>query len=575
VSSGPFGGAVLAQAEIGQHTLAILTDAFGKDTRGKSRETVSELASAYFGSIPEGQELPYLQLFCAYVANLRDVRDGKGERDLAYWAYLELALRYPVLGEKLLHYFVSEIGSYGDLHRFLDQLDDERFVSIKDSFTSQVTDVFSSQLKSDMSALSGDKVGISLASKHAPRERKATTDRGRTRIRLVYAVATKMFLDDFEDEDKSKHLTSNGILKPSAMRVALSRYRKMLTSLNNHLKVTENIMCNGAWADIDPSCVSAMALRNYAKAFANKQKVPSEDPDRIACAQNFASVTQKAIETGEGLHGTVAGAHAIVKPFVQDRLYEDDIHEGMFKNVTKETMSRLGSEGGIPPCIAVVDVSGSMSGPPIEVAIALGLLVSLTSHPAWRRMFITFHEEPTIQHVVGETLREMVSNIMSAPWGGSTNFAKALNLILTHAKTNKLPQDAMPKVLFVFSDMQFNEAENGGSYYGSSYYRSSAQAPSGLSHSHASIKAAYEAAGYECPHIVFWNLRGEVGDSPCETISEGVSQMSGFSQQMLKAFTEGKMMDMANETPCDRMLAVLNDDRYNRIRELVKEHFNP
>jgi len=575
VSSGPFGGAVLAQAEIGQHTLAILTDAFGKDTRGKSRETVSELASAYFGSIPEGQELPYLQLYCAYVANLRDIREGKGERELAYWAYLELALRYPVLGEKLLHYFVSEIGSYGDLHRLLDQLDDERFVSIKESFTSHVTDVFSTQLKSDMSALSGDKVGISLASKHAPRERKATTDRGRLRLQLVYAIATKMFLDDLEDENKSKHTTPSGVLKPPAMRVALSMYRKKLTSINNHLKVVENTMCNGEWADIEPSHVPAMCLKKHSKAFRNMQKVPKEDPDRIACAEHFASATKKAIETGEGLHGTVAGAHGIVKPFVRDRCFEDDIHEGMWKNLLKETEARLGSEGGIPPCLALVDVSGSMDGTPMEVAVALGLLVSLTAHPAWRRMFITFHEDPTIQRVVGETLREMVSNIMSAPWGGSTNFAKALNLILTHAKTNKLPQDAMPEVLFVFSDMQFNVAENGGSYYGSSYYRSSAQAPSGLSHSHASIKAAYEAAGYECPHIVFWNLRGEVKDSPCETISEGVSQMSGFSQQMLKAFTEGKMMDMANETPCDRMLAVLNDDRYNRIRELVKEHFNP
>ena len=562
----------MAQAEIGQHTLAILTDAFGKDTRGKSRETVSESVSAYFGSIPEGHELPYLQLFCAYVANLRDIREGKGERDLAYWAYLELALRYPLLSEKLLHYFVSDMGSYGDLHRFLDQLEDDRYGPIKNTFTSKVTDVFRSQLKSDMSALSGDKVGISLASKHAPKERKATTDEGRRRLQLVHAIATVMFLDG---KDKSKHTTSSGVLKPSAMRVALTEYRKARSALNDHLKVTEDTMCNGEWADIEPSRVPALCLKKNTKAFQNRQKVPKEDPDRIACAQNFASAVRKAIETGEGLHGTVAGAHGIVKPFVDNKHFMDDIHEGMWMNLLKETESRLGSEGGIPPCLALVDVSGSMKGTPMEVSVALGLLVSLTAHPAWRRMFITFHEEPTIQHVVGETLREQVTNIMKAPWGGSTNFAKALNLILTHAKTNKLPQDAMPKVLFVFSDMQFNDNENGGGYYGSSYYCSSAQAPFGLSHSHASIKAAYEAAGYECPHIVFWNLRGEVKDSPCETISEGVSQMSGFSQQMLKAFTEGKMMDMANETPCDRMLAVLNDDRYNRIRELVAEHFNP
>jgi hypothetical protein len=44
------------------------------------------------------------------------------------------------------------------------------------------------------------------------------------------------------------------------------------------------------------------------------------------------------------------------------------------------------------------------------------------------------------------------------PQSGSTNFESVYNLILSRAIINKVSQEDMPTTLFVFSDMQFNQA---------------------------------------------------------------------------------------------------------------------
>jgi hypothetical protein len=160
---------------------------------------------------------------------------------------------------------------------------------------------------------------------------------------------------------------------------------------------------------------------------------------------------------------------------------------------------------------------------------------------------------------------------MSAPWGGSTNFGKALNMILNFAVENQLPTEAMPEVLFVFSDMQFDQADGTRSSYGGTHhYREGARSNTGFAHTSANIRRAFQEAGYEMPTIVFWNLNGRCSARPCETITEGVFQMSGYSEAMLTAFMEGRLTQMQGKTPTDLMLEVLDGERYERVRAIVR-----
>ena len=178
--------------------------------------------------------------------------------------------------------------------------------------------------------------------------------------------------------------------------------------------------------------------------------------------------------------------------------------------IVLEAREKFGREGGLPSCVALVDVSGSMAGVPMEVAVALGLVVSETAPAAWRNRVITFHERPSWHQIQGDTLAERVRNLMRAPWGGSTNFAAAMNMILDHAVEFNVPQESMPEVLFVFSDMQFDLADGSRSGYGGSHHvRSGARSRTGFQHATADLRRGFEEAGYKMPCIVFWNLRGE------------------------------------------------------------------
>ena len=81
--------------------------------------------------------------------------------------------------------------------------------------------------------------------------------------------------------------------------------------------------------------------------------------------------------------------------------------------------------------VPLVDVSGSMSGVPMEVAIALGILVSECTQPAFANRMLTFESNPKwVKLEDGASIAKKVEATRRAPWGGSTDFNKALEQIL-------------------------------------------------------------------------------------------------------------------------------------------------
>lgn len=64
----------------------------------------------------------------------------------------------------------------------------------------------------------------------------------------------------------------------------------------------------------------------------------------------------------------------------------------------------LMKKGKLSNCIAVCDVLGSMEGIPMEVCVALGVLVSELSEEPWKGKLITFSADPELHIVEGDTL---------------------------------------------------------------------------------------------------------------------------------------------------------------------------
>ena len=570
VTGGVDGTALTAQRELGDGLLALLTDAFGSDTRGKSRQTVKSFISRFIyesrfiDEIDDSNMTRALELLACYIFNLRDIRGGKGERDLAFWAMCELAAEIPRLFRSLLPLFVSEYGSFGDLLGLYRAVEDDAGHLV--SFRETVVRVSAEFLTDDSGTLAGK-----WAPRHQTSAKKNRTRSAQLKNIMAWEVA-KQYVALTRPGD---HDFSN----PGTLKFTLKHYRKRVEELTRRAGVVEQKMSSNNWENIEPSKVPSVCAKKHRLAFRNKTKYGMERSSaegRRICARNFKEAIKKCIETGEGIKGSVSGAHGIVKQYVSGMqtcrgVNKDDMLEAMWKNLIKEAKDKLSEGGGLPSCVALVDVSGSMSGIPMEVAVALGLVIAEVAPPAWQNRVLTFESNPRWHQIVGDSLFERVNNLMSAPWGGSTNFGKALNMILYFAVENLLPREAMPEVLFVFSDMQFDEA-NGtqSSYGGTHHYREGARSNTGFAHTSANIRRAFQEAGYEMPTIVFWNLNGRFSARPCETITEGVFQMSGYSEAMLTAFMEGRLTQMQGKTPTDLMLEVLNGERYERVRAIVR-----
>jgi hypothetical protein len=162
-----------------------------------------------------------------------------------------------------------------------------------------------------------------------------------------------------------------------------------------------------------------------------------------------------------------------------------------------------------------------MSGQPLEVSIALGLVLSELAQPPFQNRIITFSRNPHWQEIGGSTLFERVQSLQHSDWGMNTDFYKVFQLILKTAIDNRTAANDMPQSCFVFSDMQFDASGN----YDETIYQM--------------IVKDYAAAGYKLPLLIFWNLKSTKVSFPTQGQTPNVAMLSGFSAELLKLVLEG------------------------------------
>jgi hypothetical protein len=211
----------------------------------------------------------------------------------------------------------------------------------------------------------------------------------------------------------------------------------------------------------------------------------------------------------------------------------------------KDMIEKIKKSGGLNGVLSIVDVSGSMSGQPMDVAIALGLLASEVTVGPFHHKLVTFSATPTLQTVEGETLRDKVQFTQRMHWQTNTNFCAVFDLLLSHATMYSVSPDKMPKTLLCLSDMQFDVADGSASKVTT----------------FEGIKEKYKKAGYEMPLLVFWNLSSYGAKTtgkfnfPVSKHESGAVLLSGFSGELLKLFMNNNPSDITPE----RMLHVAVD----------------
>jgi hypothetical protein len=154
--------------------------------------------------------------------------------------------------------------------------------------------------------------------------------------------------------------------------------------------------------------------------------------------------------------------------------------------------------------------------------------------------FLTFSGSPELLHLKGNIVQK-VQQMVKSNWAMNTDLVKAMDKILKVAKDGNVPQEEMPQMLLILSDMQFDQCAR---------FDDSAM---------DMIRRKFEAAGYEMPKIVFWNLNAH-DNVPVKYDTRGVALVSGFSPVIMKAVLSG---DTDQFTPEAIMMKAVMVPRYD------------
>ncbi|KAJ3028156.1 UNVERIFIED_CONTAM: hypothetical protein HDU68_002348 [Siphonaria sp. JEL0065] len=425
------------------------------------------------------------------VAYCRDIRGGKGERKLTRQCLTWLASNATTaLSHNLIHY-IAEYGRFDDVLALMG-------TPLEDAGL----DLWAKQLRQDLSLLEKEEpISISLAAKWIPSENKSADKETRVNKKLC----------------KKLGLKNAGELR-----------KQYLAPLRRKLDILERLMCAKDWDAIQFSHVPSVALKIHGR----KDKAFQRN-----LGEKFDSYKESLAKGETKVNAKDLFPHQIAQHYIRHGEF-DELVEAQWRGML-EKGSQLGDLSNV---LIMSDVSGSMSGLPMDISIALGILVSTLTSAEWKGLVMTFESTPRFHMVTGNTLQKQVQCLASAPWGGSTNFIAALDLILATARKGKLSKAAMPKRLIVVSDMQFDYASEGCTNYDS-------------------LVTRYSNAGYEVPHIVFWNVNGNTSDFPTTSAMPNVSLISGYSADVLKAVLKGDQI-----SPFTTMLNAILDERYNRIQ---------
>ncbi|KAF5452691.1 hypothetical protein F2P56_027660, partial [Juglans regia] len=390
-----------------------------------------------------------------------------------------------------------------------------------------ICDVFADLLKSDVGALGcGEVHKISLAAKWCP-SIDSSYDKS---LLICEGIARRVFSQESEKEYE-------GIDEAHYVYRARDRLRKqVLGPLHKALELPEVFMSANEWNSLPYNRVASVAMKTYKKLFSRHDK------------ERFEEYLEK-VRSGKAK--IAAGAllpHEIIKSLI-------DEDGGKVAELQWERMvADLSKKGKLTNCIAVCDVSGSMSGTPMEVCLALGLLVSELSEEPWKGMVITFSENPQLHLIEGFTLLEKIQFVRNMDWGCNTDFQKVFDQILQVAVDGNLTEEQLIKRVIVFSDMEFDSAC--GYHCGEEF-----EGMRGWETDYEVIQRKFRNKGYNrVPEIVFWNLR-DSSSTPVVARQSGVALVSGFSKNLLTIFLEGGGI----VNPEDVMGIAISGEEYKKL----------
>ena len=474
--------------------------AMGGAYRNRTDKAIEEL----FGDAYRQNE--ELALKCLFY--LRDCRGGQGERRFFRVAYKWLC-RNDSLTAKLN---LSRIPEYG---RWDDLIDIGYTMYLENkSIYDDIINIIANQMDVDNVSKTP-----SLLAKWMPSENASSA----------------------ETKAKARWIRTN---LPS---VSAKEYRQRLSSVRKKINILERLMSENRWDEIEFDKIPSVAGMRYRNTFAVKE---------VTAARYKAFMESKTTKVNASVLNPVDIANKVIKHCHCSGWWGE--YDGTV-NLNKTEIDTLCKywdnlkdyyQGREENAIAVVDVSGSMTGQPMAAAVGMGAYVATKSHGPFANHFITFSDNPKLVEFEGDNIVDKIARCVSAEWGYSTNIEAVMDLLLNTAVKHHMSQSDLPTRLYIFSDMEFNRCIDVPNYFGDKGLKT-------YETLFESIERKWNKAGYEMPTITFWNLAARQNNIPA--IGPKFNYISGFSMSQMEAV-------MAGKTAVDMMLDVLLSDRYADIR---------
>ena len=415
----------------------------------------------------------------------RDVRGGLGERRLFRVLLRHLAFAAPASLEKNLK-FVPGYGRWDDLLVLLDT-----------PLEAAAVRLIRAQLEKDLRA-AGEEKPVSLLAKWLPSVNTSSRAVRRQARRLAVLFG---------------------------MREA--DYRRMLVHLRRRIALIEN----------------ALRTRNYTFDYA---KQPSKAMFKYRAAfwrndvERYKAFLSRVEHGEERLHTGTLYPYEIIRPLSAAVAPQIPKEEARALDVT---WSALPDYTNGENALVVLDGSSSMywGGNPLPSSVALSLAIYFAERNTgvFHGHFITFSENPRLIEIKGTTIVERVHYCKSFDEAANTNLEAVFRLLLCAAVKNRVPQEELPSVLYIITDMEFDACTVDADV--TNFERA---------------QELFAEAGYALPRIVFWNVQSRRRQQPVKMNEQGVTLVSGCSPSIFSMTVDGRI------TPYEYMEQVLCGERY-------------
>lgn len=447
------------------------------------------------------------KLFIALMFHIRGIRvldsqnipKGKGERLISYHMVLWLLKNDLDLFLKNYNTYITILGYYKDCLLLA------KLAYHKD-YTNQEIELLlmplAMALMDDENKIiqkhlnpTNNEIQISLASKWAPREGKA-------------------FSTFIHHLKKLCNITG----KKTNMK-----WRKFIQQIIHHkkIKTIETLLSTKQYDLIEFKAVPSKAFNLYKKSF---ESIPE-------LTERYSQFLKQVFSGKEKIHTNAIYPHEFLKDYLINFKKKDDTIEAQWKcYIDNAITNSLNIERVECNFIPMIDLSGSMfmqgKCSPGDVAITIGILMSIINTGKFNRKALTFSSTPIMMDILGNTAFDQITslyNAISKEECGSmynTNFIGAFDELLNFILKNEITLDEVKNLkIIAFSDMEFDAAT------------SSNTTPL------EEIRAKYAKHDLVLPQIIFWNLNGHA-NKPCKSNETGVACLGGFEPSIIETFLE-------------------------------------